>query len=88
MGPRYHIDPEPEALLTSAYRNTFALALESNCRTVAVPAISCGVFGYPLQEAAKIALGVSTERAFSSLDILFYLFNREAFDIWTTVQRE
>jgi O-acetyl-ADP-ribose deacetylase (regulator of RNase III) len=82
VGPRYHIDPEPEALLTSAYRNTFELALDNNCRTMAVPAISCGVYGYPLDEAAKIALGVSAGPAFSSLDISFYLFNQEIYDIW------
>ena len=77
VGPRYGIDPRPEALLASAYRDTYTLALEHGCRTVAVPAISCGIFGYPVEEAATIALGTSLESAFDTLEITFYLFDRE-----------
>src|SRR5689334_768940 len=46
---------EPE-LLARCYRNSLALAAEHGCRTVAFPAISCGVYGYPLAEAAGIAV--------------------------------
>lgn len=45
---------EPE-LLASCYRNALTQALELNCRTVAFPAISTGVYHYPPQEAAAIA---------------------------------
>ncbi len=38
VGPRYGIDPRPEALLASAYRNTYTLALEHDCRTVTLAA--------------------------------------------------
>jgi len=46
---------EPE-LLASCYRNSFALAVQNNVKTIAFPAISCGIYGYPLDEAAKIAV--------------------------------
>jgi len=46
---------EPE-LLASCYRHSFALALNNNIKTIAFPAISCGVYGYPIAEAVEIAL--------------------------------
>ena len=88
VGPRYGIDPRPEALLASAYRDTYTLALEHGCRTVAVPAISCGIFGYPLEEAAAVALSTSLEPAFERLDITFYLFDRATYDTWAAVLRD
>jgi len=46
---------EPE-LLAACYRNSLRLAEENGARTVAFPAISCGVYGYPLEDAARIAV--------------------------------
>lgn len=52
---------EPE-LLRSAYRESFARALEKrDVRTIAFPAISTGVYGYPRQQAAQIAVSVMRE---------------------------
>jgi O-acetyl-ADP-ribose deacetylase (regulator of RNase III) len=46
---------EPE-LLASCYRACFALARENQLRTLAFPAISCGVYGYPITQAAEISV--------------------------------
>ena len=46
---------EPE-LLASCYREALYLAVDEGIRTVAFPSISCGVFGYPHEEAARIAV--------------------------------
>jgi O-acetyl-ADP-ribose deacetylase len=48
---------EPE-LLASAYRNALQLAEENGIRTLAAPAISCGIYGYPAEAAAPVALGM------------------------------
>jgi O-acetyl-ADP-ribose deacetylase len=50
---------EPE-LLASCYRNSLALAVENGCRTLALPAISCGIFGYPVEQASRIAVEETT----------------------------
>jgi len=49
------------ALLESCYRNSLSLALEHQVRTIAFPAISTGVYGYPKEKAARIAVGVMRE---------------------------
>ena len=46
---------EPEKL-AACYRNSLALAAENGCRSVAFPCISTGVYGYPLEAAAKVAI--------------------------------
>jgi len=46
---------EPE-LLAACYRNSLRVAVEQGVRTIAFPAISCGVYGYPLDQAARIAV--------------------------------
>ena len=63
VGPVWHGGGHREAeLLAGCYENSMALALELGCRTVAFPAISTGVYHYPLEEAARIA--VQTVRRF------------------------
>lgn len=50
-------------LLRSAYLNSLKLAAENGAKTIAFPSISTGVYGYPVEEAAEIALGVAREWA-------------------------
>jgi O-acetyl-ADP-ribose deacetylase (regulator of RNase III) len=57
VGPVWRGGSRGEAkLLASCYRESLQLAVENGVRTIAFPAISCGVYGYPLNEAAKIAV--------------------------------
>lgn len=63
VGPVWHGGGRGEAdLLADCYRNSMALALELGCKTVAFPAISTGVYHYPVEEATRIA--VDTVKAF------------------------
>ena len=62
VGPVWHGGNQGEAaLLQSAYRNSLLLALQHDIKSIAFPAISTGVYGYPKEEAARIALEVMHE---------------------------
>jgi O-acetyl-ADP-ribose deacetylase (regulator of RNase III) len=56
VGPVYSRKPEIPTLLAACHSSSLALAREHGLRTVAFPAISTGIYGYPLDEAAPIAL--------------------------------
>ena len=58
VGPVWHGGKrgEPE-LLAACYRNSMQLALEHGISSIAFPAISCGAYGYPVEQAAEIAVG-------------------------------
>jgi O-acetyl-ADP-ribose deacetylase (regulator of RNase III) len=51
---------EPETL-ANCHRNSLQIALENRIKTIAFPAISCGAYGYPVEEAAQIALETTRE---------------------------
>ncbi len=62
VGPVYRDGDQDEAeMLASCYRTSLELAEESGCKSVAFPAISCGAYGYPLEEASRIALEATLE---------------------------
>src|SRR5205085_12114673 len=56
VGPVWNGGAQGEpALLASCYRNSLALALKNSIESIAFPAISCGIYGYPVAEAVEIA---------------------------------
>ena len=62
VGPVWHGGKSNEAtLLANCYRNSLELALKNGAKTIAFPSISTGVYGYPKEEAAKIAVSVMRE---------------------------
>lgn len=81
---------EPE-LLASCYRACLALARGHGCSTLAFPAVSCGVYGYPLASAARTSME-TVLRDFEVHDqpgvVRWVLFGEDAFAVWTQVHEE
>lgn len=86
VGPIYRGGGNEEArLLVSAYENSLKLALKYGLQSISFPAISCGVYGYPIHEAARLALTtcVSFARDNSSISVMRHvLFDQRTFDIF------
>lgn len=61
LGPVHSVDEPADQLLASCYREALRLTEENDLRSVAFPAISTGAFGYPVEEAAHVALGTVVE---------------------------
>jgi len=56
VGPVYSGKPEDKSLLSACYHNSLKLALDNQLTSIAFPAISCGVYGYPITEACRVAV--------------------------------
>lgn len=86
VGPVWHGGDKGEPdLLRNAYSRCFDLARENGLTSIAFPAISCGVYGYPMRKAAVIALSSAHEAAAQAPclgRIVFVLFNNEALQIY------
>ena len=78
VGPVWHggNQGEPE-LLESCYRNSFALALQNEIRSIAFPGISTGVYGYPKSDAATIALAVMKQNEANFERVIACCFSAE-----------
>jgi O-acetyl-ADP-ribose deacetylase (regulator of RNase III) len=63
VGPVYRAKANDTVrqLLTGCYRNSLMLAIEHNLKTIAFPAISCGVYGYPIEAACKVAIDTACD---------------------------
>ncbi len=85
VGPIYGNENAPE-LLASAHRNSLKLAHEHGLSTIAFPAISTGIYGYPLEEAAPIALGTVcdyvTDHTPGFKQVRFVLFTDAALQVF------
>jgi O-acetyl-ADP-ribose deacetylase (regulator of RNase III) len=80
-GGKHH---EPETL-ANCYRNSLQLAVQNEIKTIAFPAISCGAYGYPIPEAAQIAL--KTARDFLATDdsidkVTFVLWGEDVYNAY------
>lgn len=80
VGPVWHGGGHGEAdLLASAYRSSIELAAANDLNTIAFPAISCGIFGYPVEQAAAIAVDAVHD---APLEVTFVLFSRDLLEIF------
>ncbi len=78
VGPVYasYTPEEARRLLRSAYASAIRLAAQHDCRTLAFPAISTGIYGYPLEEACREAVDVCSEDGSAAgIDILLVAFD-------------
>ena len=82
VGPIHARDQDPPATLAAAHRSSLRLAREHGLRTIAFPAISCGVYGYPADEAAVIAVQTAIEESEGFIEIRFVHFGAETFAAW------
>ncbi len=91
VGPIWRGGARGEAdMLASCHECSLTLAREHGCRSVAFPAISCGVYGYPLREAAGVSLD-TVRRSLAKHGapdlVRWVLFDQAAYEVWMDVER-
>lgn len=92
VGPVWHGGQHHEAeLLASCYRNSLALAVEYGIRTLAFPAISAGVYGFPLEQATRIAIATvkaALDQSSVVEQVRFVCFGDRAYGVYQSVLAE
>jgi O-acetyl-ADP-ribose deacetylase (regulator of RNase III) len=92
VGPIWRGGGQGEAdLLASAYRESLELAAANNLTSIAFPSISTGVYGYPVEEASRIAIKTVVsflQKPTSVKEVIFVLFNSEAYEAYASALRE
>ena len=82
VGPVYETVELSSPILESAHRSALRLAKAHEVQTISFPAISCGIYGFPVAEAAEIAIR-ECNRAHNGLrEIRFVLFGSATFEVW------
>ncbi|WP_430741839.1 O-acetyl-ADP-ribose deacetylase [Streptomyces sp. P13-3-3] len=84
VGPVYSASEDRSGLLASCYRESLRVADELGARTVAFPAISTGVYRWPLDDAARIAVETVRTTDTSVEEITFVLFDERAYTAFST----
>lgn len=76
VGPRWQGGQKGEAeLLASCYRSCLALAIKHHLKTIAFPAVSCGVYGYPILSGTKIAVTTTHDfvQEYPDIDTVYFI---------------
>ena len=79
VGPRYSQEEDRSELLASCYRESLRVADELGARTVAFPAVSAGIYGWPIDDAARIAVETVRETQTAVEEARFVLFDEKAY---------
>jgi O-acetyl-ADP-ribose deacetylase (regulator of RNase III) len=82
VGPIYTPNEDRSHILKSCHVESLRVAHELGARSVAFPAISTGVYGYPLRLAAKVALGAVANARTAVDEVRFVLFDTEAYQVF------
>ena len=85
VGPIYDGTPRSAELLGSAVRAALQMADDHGLRSIALPAISTGIFGYPMEDAARVMLQAAIEylKGKTGLErVIFCLYGQRAFDVF------
>ena len=85
VGPVYIREDKPAELLASCYRESLRLADSLGAKTVAFPAISTGVYGYPISEAADVAVRAIKTSEVDLPRVLLVCFDRPSADAFRAV---
>ncbi|MFF4241987.1 O-acetyl-ADP-ribose deacetylase [Actinomadura geliboluensis] len=79
VGPVYSASDDRSGLLASCYRESLRVADELGAASVAFPAVSAGIFGWPLDDAARIAVGTVRSTLTQVADARFVLFSGDVY---------
>jgi len=85
VGPVYSGKAQDSVLLSRSYRNSLQLAADHGLSSIAFPAISCGVYGYPVQKACPVAVETTIEflrKTPAITTVVFALFSTDAYQIY------
>jgi O-acetyl-ADP-ribose deacetylase len=83
VGPTYAESKDKSQLLADCFRNSLRIADELGAATVAFPAISTGVYRWPVDDAARIAVGTVRSSDTQVDEVRFVLFDKRAYDAFT-----
>lgn len=83
VGPVWSRTSDRSDLLASCHVRSLHVADEVGARSVAFPAISCGIYGYPVEEAAPVAVGAVRTAATDVEAVRFVLFGNDTFDAFS-----
>lgn len=87
VGPVFSRSEDRSELLVSCYRESLRVADELGARTVAFPAVSAGIYGWPMDDAARIAVGTVRDTETAVTEARFVLFDERAYEAFTAQLR-